>query len=474
MGQLNRQKFLELCETVFFLLFFLYTILGFNSLTNGIAVISVVMWPAYILGAGLLVVRFWNWKDYIKMPGLILLLLMCAVCAVSILVNHQYNLKKNIIYLISWVFYFFMFYMQSRKADPELLQKRVRMAGHLICLGAFCLAGISLVMMFTGYSEIVEVNGNELIRGFTHGRLYGAYLTPNGGAVVASIVIFLTIHFIGRYKKKLYTVYGVVNILIQFLYIVFSDSRSGTLSLALGGAAYVLFAVLGSPRFQNCWARSAISVGLALLVLFGGLFGPSKVQDIYNSAVNMIAQSITADQPDNVGVSEETQKGTEQIIKKYTVNRGYDLSKDPTNRRFDIWKSGLEIFAREPLLGTTFCGFTAYALEYMPETYIVNNDYMDMNTFDNDFVNLLVSNGIIAFLAFVVFIVWVLIVLLRRGGWKTNKQFPVMLGVCMAAATFSMFTSGVLYMQSPFSALFWLALGTMVTMSSKQEGTPND
>lgn len=469
MGQLDRKKILEWGETGFLLLFLLYTALGFNSITYGTPLISVVMWVTYLWGGLLLAIRLWNWKHYIKMPGLVLLLVMCAICALSIVVNRQYDFKKNVIYLIFWIFYFFMFYAQHDQADSELLKKRFRLAGHMVCLCAFILATLSLVMMFCRFSQIVQINGNEVIRGFTYGRLYGAYLTPNGGAVVASIVIFLSIHFIARYKKPAYTVFAVLNILVQFVYIVFSDSRSGTLCLSFGGAVYAGFTVLESRRFRKRSSRAVAAIALAAVALLGGMFAPGKTQDVYNDVVTMLVSSNQSGDPSQ-GEQED------EKLKDYIIDRGYDLSGDISNRRFDVWKSGLEIFAQKPLLGTTFCGFLPYAKEYMPETYIVNNDYMDMTTLDNDFVNLLASNGIIGFAAFFGFVVWVLVLLLRRffAAKEKDKQLPVMMAVCMASATASMFTSGVLYMQSPFSALFWLSLGAMmIVVSGKKEEVHN-
>ena len=121
----------------------------------------------------------------------------------------------------------------------------------------------------------------------------------------------------------------------------------------------------------------------------------------------------------------------EEIIDSYVIDRGYDLSGDISNRRFDIWKSGLEIFARRPWLGTTFCGFLPFAQEHMPETYIVSNDYLQMTTLDNDFVNLLVSNGIIAFVAFIGF---VLCAIVAAGGTKED--------VVQVAYGYGLFTGG--------------------------------
>ena len=519
MKTLDSNRFIEYLETGFQILFLVYTILGFNSVSFGTPIISFFMWVSFVLGGCLLFLRLLKWKEYIKMPGLILLVVMCTVCVLSILVNHQYNFKKNVIYLVFWVFYFFMYFAQNGRISVELVKKRFCMLGHVMCFSAFVLALLSLWMMFVRYSEVTHVNGSEVTRGFTYGRLFGAYLTPNGGAVVGSIVIFLSVYYIGKFPNMCYRVWAVLNMLVQFLYITFSDSRSGMLSLAFGGAVYVCFAILGNPRIKSGLCKGVVTLALTLVTLVCCMFAPAVAQDIYNDIVVDFSERLAQKKDNNLLPSETlfiepasepiesvivptestvqqtvppetvlqqtesvetkaqqteplqndvTSIKPEEIIDSYMVDRGYDLSKDVSNRRFDVWKSGLEIFAKRPWLGTTFCGFLPFAQEHMPNTYIVSNDYLQMDTLDNDFVNLLVSNGIFGFLAFLAFVVWVLLCILRNytGMRKKDPQIPVMMAVCMAAATFSLFTSGVLYMQSPFSVIFWLSLGGLIVIVS--------
>lgn len=478
MKLLANEKNIHRLEDVFQILFLIYVSLGCSSLTNGQSIVSLFMWMSYGLGALLLCIRLWNWKQYIRMPGLLCLLAMCVICGISTLVNFQYDLKRNITYLIFWVFSFFLFYAQSDKTAVSRVKKQFAVMAHLLSAIAFVLTAISLAMLVTLYSEVVTVNGAELTRGFVYGRLYGAYRTPNVGAVIACIVIMVSIHFIRKYKNGCYTAFAVVNILAQFFYIVFSDSRSGQVALALSGAVYTLFTAAFSPKVKKGAAKAAVVLLLTAATGLGAFFAPKMVQTAYNSILTHTAQQDHQAATDATDPSdpEETTEPTQPDAapEDWMVDRGYDLSGDISNRRFDIWKSGLEIFMAEPWLGTSFAGFLPYAQEHLPETYIVSNDYKQMNTLDNDFMNLLVSNGIFAFVAFVAFVAMVLIYLFR--GLAKMKQpdqdIPIMMSVCIASASFSMFASGVLYLHEPFSVIFWLALGalTVILSNSKKEG----
>lgn len=480
MKQLKTEKILEYGETAVQALFLLYTILGFNSITFGSPVISVLMWVSYLMGAGLLLVRLWNWKRYIRTPGLWCLVAMCVVCVISIGLNLQYDLKRDVIYLIFWIFYFFLYFAQREDTSPELAKKRFRLAGQIVCISAFVLAVVSLVMMALRYSEVLEIQGTTIVRGFAQGRLFGAYLNPNGGAFVASAVIILSIHFIRVYRKAGYTVFGTVNILAQFMYLVFSDSRGGRLCLMFGLAAYVLFAAVYCQRIQSRKWKTGIVAVLVILTAAAAWYAPKLTQTAYNQAIVAISANVAL--PEDNGYTDQVPEGTlpdtqsqeqlrQEVLDAYQVDRGYDLSGDISNRRFDIWKSGLEVFMKEPLFGHTFSGFLPYAIEKMPETYIVANDSRQMDTLENDFLNLLVSNGIVGFLLFLVFVVRILVYLFRRVFVKACRDFdiPVMMALCAAVAVFSMFNSSMLYSHSQVIPLFWLSLGSMTTILSGRE-----
>lgn len=468
-------RILQTGETAAQCLFLLYTMLGFNSLTYGHPVISWVMRLAFLMGAGVLLVRLWNWKRYGKMPGIWCLVAMCGICFVSIVMNRHYGLKKNLIYLIFWVFYFFLFFAQREDMEKELVLHRFHVAGHMICGVTFLLGGVSLAMMLLGYSRVVEIQGNRIIRGFAQGRLFGAYLNPNGGAFVASAVIVLSVYFFRRYRKVWYRILTAGNIAVQFAYLVFSDSRGGRLCLALGMGAYAFFETLRLNRERQRKTPWLAALLLAALCVAGCWKGPKLVQNGYNALVTRLSYAmVREDTPE--GETDPAQDPAEeerrqQILSAYQVSRGYDLSGDISNRRFDIWKSGLELVRRKPLYGLTFGGFLEYAQKEMPQTYIVANDYRQIDTMENDFMNLLVSNGAVSLVVFLGFILWILIRIFRRIFVQKNQDpaVPAMMAVCAGTAVFAMFNSSMLYSQCQVIPLFWLALGSLVTLLSGEE-----
>lgn len=462
------KPYTEKAESVFLVLFFVYVSLGFNNLTVGTKIVSVFMWPTYLLGAALLGMRFLQWKDCVRMPGLFALLALCAVGAVSIALNLQYDVKGNLVHLIFWAFYFLLCYLSRESTDTRTLRRRFTVLFHMLCAVAFVLTAISFGMMIFDYAKKFTLNGDLVRRGFLGGRLFGAYQTPNAGAVIGSIVTVGSVHFIRVYKNKLYTAFAVINCLLQFAYLVFSDSRTGRVCYALACAVYLFFALREKRGDAFRFKQAAVALTLSAAVIAGGYFLPKWVQIAYNFTANTLDAAIETE------AEAEAKKEGKKEKDKLLLGRKESLDEDYSNGRIRFWKSGVEIFLQKPLFGHTFKGFLPYAQENLPDTFLVKNDYLQLNTLDNDVMNLMVSNGIaglVCFAAFVILILRRLLLLFRNRA--SDPLIPLLLAVCAAAAASSLFSSGVLYMQCQYSLLFWVALGLLMRFETETERKPD-
>jgi O-antigen ligase len=188
----------------------------------------------------------------------------------------------------------------------------------------------------------------------------------------------------------------------------------------------------------------------------------------------MIAQQ---DPPPNTNPEEEGGENTEQEKNPpvNVVDRGYDTSGDISNRRFDVWKGGFELFADSPrsiLFGYSFKGFTEQAKEVQPDNYLVDNDYAQFTTLDNEVVNILVSQGLFGIVAFGAFVVAILIFCFKRlFKLKKEKQLlsALLVAVLFGLSLSAMFCSVMFYHLSVNTVLFWCFLGYLVHMLNKAE-----
>ena len=201
---------------------------------------------------------------------------------------------------------------------------------------------------------------------------------------------------------------------------------------------------------------------------------PGQVKQQYNV---WVAERSIANESDDVKqqIEEEIKNNNYSAVKNNgstnIIERGYDMSGDISNRRFDVWKSGLEIFMAEPVFGVSFRGMTEYALEHLPDTYLVNNDYKQMDTLDNEIMNILVSQGIVGIVLLIIFVVGVLVLVLPqmvRAKEDTDFWilcFAIVFILCISAMT----VSTMFYNSTPNANCFWIFLGALVYLARKNK-----
>ncbi len=488
----NLDKIFNILEFVFLCLFGIYVALGNNNITYGTKIISLVMWPSLSLGLLIVLYRFLNYKKFIKMPGLIGILGLLFSIGISTLLNYKYSFKENIVLCIYWVLFFLVLYLTDNEASIEKTVQKLKTIGLVYVLYSLLCSITSIFMMFSGISEkIIANDGYEYYKGFSIGRLWGVFINPNNGAITCALASAILVFFIITTKKMLWKIVFGVLIIPEILFIALSDSRSGAVCFGVVFAVFVFAITLYKIQDHNIYIKiSAIIASLLIAVV--GFYIPRQTKTIYNS----ISVSINNASNNSVASSEATQSNTSttpsQSIESNTssdttsstppkkpinvVDRGYDLTGDISNRRFDVWKGAIRLFADSPksiLFGYSFKGFTEQALILQPNNYIVNNTYAVLKTTDNEFFNILVAQGILGILFFLWLIVSVIILIFRKLLKVNEKNIYILalgIAVCFALAVSAMFCSVMFYHISQNCILFWCFLGGLVHILKKSTG----
>lgn len=507
-------KLLDILEKVFLGLFSFYVMLGSNNLTYGTKIISLAMWLSFLMGAVVVLYRAINYKKYIKMPGFWALFALLFSIGLSTLVNCKYSLKENIVLCIYWALFFFVFYVTDQEMSVEKAKRNAEIISLIFVLYTLICVIISFYMMFAGISGkiIAPDTGYEYYRGFSIGRLWGIFINPNNGAISAAVASIIILYFMMIKKKWWISLAGTISIFLELMFIALSDSRSG--AVCFGMAIAVFFAVTLLYKFKNkgLWLK-LLTVFMALVVAVVGFVIPRQLKKAYNAvSVAILEQRET---PENTETSENTEapentetpiidndlnkteqdleSGEEETIMpsvsedkaETTINiavvdRGYDLSDDISNRRFDVWKGAVQLFAESPksvLVGYSFKGFTEQAITLQPENYLVNNDYTIFTTLDNEFFNVLVSQGITGIISLLIFVAAVFLLIFKKIKKVDDKnQFfaALCLAVLSGLALSAMFCSVMFYHLSLNAILFWCLLGYFVHVLKKSTGEKTD
>lgn len=447
---------IDIIEYLFKISYLLLAFATFNSFVFGKPVVSVLVAVTFGLGSILMLERLVHWRVYIGMPYLIWLILFIVSFAISTIINMQYGFLENVKWIVWTSFQMLLLYARRTDESTDKYKREFGLISKIIIGYSFFAAIASIILLLIGYSKvwIFEANGQRIIQGFIWGRLWGVYTDPNYGAVIGVISIILSLFFLKKAVRVPRIIY-IINIIFQFLYIVFSDSRTGKVALIVSIAFY-LYAILLKHR-QNIKSikKMILNISVTIFVCILILLGMKAVRVSYNEVVSPLLSHIRI--MNNSIEEEESEK----------IGREEDIKSDPSNRRFDIWESGMEILKTAPIFGTGYVTFVPYAEQNVPDTYVLENDHGVFSSMHNGFLNILVYQGLFGFLVFMIFTISVMLKILG-GIWKLEGEeyrYGITMLTCIGGVVCSMmFLLEGTYTNSIGAIVLWSFLGWLVQL----------
>lgn len=442
--------------------YLLYVLVAFTALLNekswmGAATLVLTAYGA-VVGVYLLVQII---RKRQKITNLVWIIAFLVSHVFSSLMMAKYGITDNIKELFWLAFPMFVLYTASWQCTPDEIHKEIKLLSVIYVIYATVAGGVSLSMLSWGRDyNVVSPDGGIRVVGLKWGRLWGVFDDPNHGATILVVGIILAVYLIIVTKNRLFKILLALTIPVQYLYIVFSDSRTGEIALCvaiLTGMGFWMYQRLhreqgGKQKKSGVIILTAV-VACALIV--GSLGASYGVKDAFNKYEKKRQAEIAAEK------AKQEKKNTTK--KPSQIGRKKDIEKDVSNGRLSIWQSGLELVETSPVYGVSFRNITNYAKAEVPDTYIVNTEYGGYyDSMHNSLVDILVSQGIIGILIIGAMLVNTLLYLRRKWRYKNKDSFrlqAVCLSILLALGAGSMFLSMIFYLNSPQNYIFWLCFG---------------
>lgn len=295
---------------------------------------------------------------------------------VSVFINHQYNTGANLQTLMYMFLQFYLIYDRFTTNNMEHKKSFFKQLGAVLVIFTMSVNILSLIMFILGIR--VQVSQIYVI-GFdnTSNRLWG-FFNPNAGAALAIISIAFSLYFIAYANRKIAKIINVVNIVIQYLYIVLAHSRSALIGLAVFSFFVILAAVynfqinLMRKKFgdidkcdQNklsvdkakAFAIAAIlSICLSVVIVSSTFFIRPYMMRIpvdTDSAIERIDS--------NLNVKIKNKKSgifiESEALKKISPERSTAAQLvDPNRGRILFWLETIKLLNDKPLLGVSYAG----------------------------------------------------------------------------------------------------------------------
>ena len=440
---------------LFKIVYLILTMMTFNSFTFGKSIMSIFVMLSFLLGILVIGLRIINWKHFIAMPLFGFCIMFCFSFFISMVANMRYGWIDNFKWLVWTVFQLFILYIMDVKSNPQYYKKEIKILSYIIIIYSFLAAVISIILMLIRYQNIVELTDQRVIQGFIWGRLWGAFTDPNYGSVISVISIILSLSLC-QYYNNLKKRFFYINIILQLMYIVFSDSRTGLVALFAGLSIYVYTILLRKETKLGGIKKYLKNIACVLLILVITFTGMQLVKTVYNNfAVPILTEVFYSD-------DSKTEEEEEELAR---IGREEDINVDPSNRRFDIWESGLEVFQTSPIVGTSYVTFIPYVEDNLPDTYVVNNDHGTFGNMHNEYLNVLVFQGVIGAVALIGFMIRAIYLVFKNIFRVQGQDYYYccsLLALIVVVAVSMMFILEGVYTNSVAAFVLWSALGYLI------------
>jgi len=383
-------------------------------------------------------------KVYLKIKTIEYLLLFFAFNIItSILVisyGYSTNIKNALIFYIYFLTVFPIFTGITREEGKKIYDYFFYTVTVLNTFGV--LVSLIQFVLLKGY-RVHDYKGLYIRQGFVESRLFGILASPNYLSLISLIVIIFLVLKICSFEK-VYRYISIVAIVLNFIYIVLSGSRTAFICMMIAAVIYsiVMF-------YQKGNIKSLFKVVLAIVVV---LFS--------YRAVNFTSEQYLKFNKERLEVQD---KKLENKDNNLSLERTDTSEENISNNRFAIWKSTASFVPEKPIFGYSGGNWYEIGKKTNPDEYIIKEHYLT----HNGYLEILFYNGLAGFISMGIFVLSFFISLVKRifrdkKEDLVNKDLLSIIMILMVILVSNLFLSSTFYGISLLGIILFLMAGYLV------------
>ncbi|MGH4120701.1 O-antigen ligase family protein [Clostridium sp.] len=412
-------------------------------------------------GALYIIYDFFKEKNFIKSRYSKYLIIYMILFLISNLININLNFVNNMKTFGYTCLFIFVLYSYKKDRSDKTMQSELYNINTIVITISSIVAFASIIT----FIFLIQFTYNDIPQGFiypNHPALWGFYGNPNSGGMVASVSIIVTFFNLYLCDKlhvkelsKLKKIYYYSNILLQWICLILSNSRGvlmSFLAFVLFASYYIFTNFLTEKKNFNRFKSIIISLLLTIIIfsVFNLTVSASKLGLSY--IPKYVQKLVTIKEEDD----------SNNLILERDIVEG-----NVTSGRIDIWKYGLISLKLDPIFG-----HGPHNIGLAKEKIYPNDKefYITKNNMHNGYIQILLSNGILAFIAFSIFYVLIikdsLIILFTKNN-KTSKNkknlILFIVGLILSISVYGLFENAILLTGSYTTTILWVYLSYLST-----------
>ena len=387
-------------------------------------------------------------KVYLKIKTIEYLLLFFAFNIItSILVisyGYSTNIKNMLIFYIYFLTVFPIFTGITREEGKKIYNYFFYTVTVLNTFGV--LVSLIQFVLLKGY-RVHDYKGLYIRQGFVESRLFGILASPNFLSLISLIIIIFLVLKICSFEK-VYRFISIVAIVLNFIYIVLSGSRTAFICMMI---AAVIYSIVMFYKKGN--VKSLLKVALAIVVV---LFS--------YKAVNFTSEQYLKFNKERLEVQD---KKLENKDNNLSLERTDTSEENISNNRFAIWKSTASFVPKKPIFGYSGGNWYEIGKKTNPDEYIIKEHYLT----HNGYLEILFYNGLAGFISMGIFVLSFFISMVKRifrdkKEDLVNKDLLSIVMILMVILVSNLFLSSTFYGISLLGIILFLMAGYFYSIVS--------
>ena len=387
-------------------------------------------------------------KVYLKIKTIEYLLLFFAFNIItSILVisyGYSTNIKNALIFYIYFLTVFPIFTEITREEGKKIYDYFFYTVTVLNTFGV--LVSLIQFVLLKGY-RVHDYKGLYIRQGFVESRLFGILASPNFLSLISLIIIIFLVLKICSFEK-VYRFISIVAIVLNFIYIVLSGSRTAFICMMI---AAVIYSIVMFYKKGN--VKSLLKVALAIVVV---LFS--------YKAVNFTSEQYLKFNKERLEVQD---KKLENKDNNLSLERTDTSEENISNNRFAIWKSTASFVPKKPIFGYSGGNWYEIGKKTNPDEYIIKEHYLT----HNGYLEILFYNGLAGFISMGIFVLSFFISMVKRifrdkKEDLVNKDLLSIVMILMVILVSNLFLSSTFYGISLLGIILFLMAGYFYSIVS--------
>lgn len=440
-----------------FFIFYVFT----NSLALGYFGITInpLGYIAIIWGCILLLYELWKKQLLFAKNHLLLIVLYGCLLLLATMRNTAFSTTNS--FVVAFVQLCIFIFMFGNKKDTTL--KTIKQELRIIIPFTSLLVGAASFVSLGMYVCNIYSYRNGWPLGLVGGRLFGIYFNCNPASFLAIVVIIMSMYAIKNKYKHINLFYA--NIAIQLLYVILTKCRAAIIILAI-----ILVMAVYYKLFRAKEISKLKRMGLSIALCFAALTGSYFIQE----GLSIIPRLQGAYFQSGSRFQIEKIEKIVQLIHRGSVDdlkEIINLVDQISSGRFDLTKSAVKVWEKEPLNGIGAYNFRAMLLSD-PSTAHSGRGTQILHS-HNVFLETLVTSGILGFLVFFCFFVKSSLMMRDVLIKYRNKEsyFIILLFEMIVISEFigGFFDFGVFYNFSLSATLAWMFLGYLYWLNDHHD-----